>query len=290
MNKKVLLISDKTPQHWVGDAFQVRTMFSYGSPGLGSAISPFLLLDYGDPREVKPSPEQGGVGEHPHRGFETVTIAYQGEVDHRDSAGHSGRIGPGDVQWMTAASGVVHEEKLSPDFMKRGGTIEMAQLWVNLPAKYKMSAPKYQSISRDQIPTVALPNDAGSLRVIAGDYTNTQGPAQTFTPLNVWDVKLNANSKLDLPLPDNRTSLLAILRGSITVNDASKASGGQVVLLAAEGDGAMIQAESDAVFLVLNGEHIPEQIAGYGPFVMNTREEIHQAIEDYQNGLMGHVE
>lgn len=288
--KTILTIHERPEEHWVGDAFKVRSLFSYMSRSLGQAISPFLLLDYGAPREVLPKAISSGVGEHPHRGFETVTIAYQGEVDHRDSGGHAGRIGPGDVQWMTAASGVVHEEMLAPEFEKRGGTIEMAQLWVNLPAKLKMSKPKYQSILKDQIGRVELPDGAGYMRVIAGVYDGVSGPAQTYTPLNVLDVHLNAGHKTELKLHPDWTTLLAILRGTVTIGDNSDLGNGQVVLLSTEGDSIVVEAETDVTLLVLSGEPIEEPIVGYGPFVMNTREEIMQAMVDYQDGKMGHVQ
>jgi hypothetical protein len=287
--KKVLLVHEKPAKHWVGDAFEVRSMFSYTSRSMGNAISPFLLLDYGEPNTFAPREEERGVGEHPHRGFETVTIAYQGEVEHRDSGGHSGKIGPGDVQWMTAASGVVHEEKLSSTFQKNGGTIEMAQLWVNLPAKFKMSKPRYQAITKDQIQTVQLPNGAGTVRVIAGEFGGAKGPAQTYTPLNVLDTHLNAGANLTLDVPEGRNVILAVLRGALKINGTSIAIGGQAVLLDRDGDSVSLEATEDTTMLILNGEAIPEPVVGYGPFVMNTREEIMQAINDYQDGKMGHL-
>src|SRR6266850_811493 len=191
--KKLRCIQRSADRHWVGDGFPVRTLFSY--PNLGPVLSPFLLLDYAGPREFTPTDERRGVGEHPHRGFETVTIVYAGEVEHRDSSGGGGRIGPGDVQWMTAASGLVHEEFHGHDFARRGGMFEMVQLWVNLPAKDKMAPPRYQGILNGQIPTVALPNGQGTVRVIAGAFAGTTGPAKTFTPIHVWDLRLSSDQR-----------------------------------------------------------------------------------------------
>jgi hypothetical protein len=218
--KKILTIYRKTSAHWVGDGFPVRTIFSYQD--LSTRISPFLLLDYAGPAEFLPTDESRGVGEHPHRGFETVTIVYQGELEHRDSAGNQGRISSGDVQWMTAASGVVHEEKHAHEFARRGGTLEMVQLWVNLPAKYKMSPPGYQTLLNNQIPVVNLPDGGGFVRVIAGEFEGIKGPAHTFTPINVWELRLEVGHRLELSLPDRYTTALFVLRGEVALNNASE--------------------------------------------------------------------
>ncbi len=287
--KKVLGIYSSPRQHWVGNGFPVRSLFSYDT--LGQHVSPFLLLDYAGPAEFKPasSPdEKRGVGTHPHRGFETVTIVYQGEVAHQDSTGSGGTIGPGDVQWMTAASGILHEEFHSPAFTQAGGTLEMVQLWVNLPAKDKMAAPRYQGIVDAQIPAVALPGGAGSVRVIAGDYAGHQGPAQTFTPVNVWDVRLGQGQQAELSLPAGHTAAVVVLHGTLLVN-GEVAREAQMVLLERDGQGLSLEANSDAVLLVLSGEPINEPIAGHGPFVMNTQAEIATAMADFSAGRFGQI-
>src|SRR5689334_14536413 len=278
--KRITAVHRSPERHWVGDGFPVRSLFSYHAQG--AAISPFLLLDHAGPAHFDPAERPRGVGEHPHRGFETVTIVYDGEVEHRDSAGNGGRIGPGDVQWMTAAAGLMHEEFHSHAFTRSGGTMEMAQLWVNLPAKDKMSPPHYQPIVAADIPNVALPEDAGRVRVIAGRYDGAQGPARTFTDINVWDVSLRAGHGATLRLPDGHTSLIALLRGALNVNATHDVEAPRIVEFERSGDEVRIEARADATFLVLTGEPIDEPIAGYGPFVMNTREEIMTAMRDLQ--------
>ncbi|MBN8829844.1 MAG: pirin family protein [Sphingomonadales bacterium] len=268
--------------HWVGDGFPVRSLFSYN--GLGQAISPFLLLDYAGPHMFEPTRARRGVGEHPHRGFETVTIVYDGEVEHRDSAGNGGIIGPGDVQWMTAAGGIIHEEYHSPAFAKAGGPFRMVQLWVNLPARDKMAPGAYQGILAADIPTVALPEGAGTARIIAGEYGGAKGPARTFTPINVWDVALKAGAEVTLRLPEGHTALLVVLTGSIAVSGGQGANEAEMLLLSREGDEVAIRSDAGATLLVLTGEPIDEPIVGYGPFVMNSREEIVRAIDDFNNG------
>jgi quercetin 2,3-dioxygenase len=285
--KKVVSIVRKPSVHWVGDGFPVRTVFSFDS--LGYRISPFLLLDYGGPVDFAPTDRPRGVDQHPHRGFETVTIVYQGELEHRDSAGNHGRIGPGDVQWMTAASGVVHEEKHSREFTRRGGTLEVAQLWVNLPSQFKMSPPAYQTILDRHIPSVELPEDAGTLRVIAGEFEGVKGPAQTFTPINLWDLRLKAYSRAELDLPRGFTAALFVLHGAVALPDAERAGETDLALLTREGERLHIDAREDATVLLLNGEPIDEPVAAYGPFVMNRKTEITQAIEDYHNGRLGRL-
>jgi redox-sensitive bicupin YhaK (pirin superfamily) len=284
--KRVVTVHASPAGHWVGDGFPVRSLFSYD--GLGAQLSPFLLLDYAGPADFPPAERPRGVGEHPHRGFETVTIVYQGEVAHRDSAGNGGHIGPGDVQWMTAAGGLMHEEFHSQRFTREGGTMEMAQLWVNLPAKDKMSAPHYQPIVADDIPNVELPDEAGRVRVIAGAFDGRRGPAKTFTPIDVYDVSLGAGKAATFALPDGHTAAIALLRGAITVN-GTRANAAAVVQLERAGSDVVIEATEDATFLVLSGAPIDEPIAGYGPFVMNTREEIMKAIRDLQEGRFGQL-
>jgi quercetin 2,3-dioxygenase len=273
--------------HWVGDGFPVRSLFSYAT--LGAELSPFLLLDYAGPREFPPTDKRLGVGEHPHRGFETVTIVYAGEVEHRDSSGASGHIGPGDVQWMTAASGVVHEEFHGRNFAQQGGMFEMVQLWVNLPAKAKMTAPRYQNIENRQIPTVTLPDGQGSLRVIAGDYDGVKGPAVTFSPIQVWDVHLHSQQPIKLAVPDGFSTTLVVLRGRIQLDDAINVGPAEVALFERNGHELLIHAADHVTALLLSGEPLHEPIFGSGPLVMNTAEEIAQAVKDYQSGKMGHL-
>ena len=278
------VIRDVQP-HWVGDGFPVRSLFSYHE---GDDFDPFLLLDYGGPYEFAPTEEKRGVGEHPHRGFETVTIVYQGELEHRDSSGSAGVIGPGDVQWMTAASGIVHEEFHSRRFAKEGGMLEMVQLWVNLPAEEKMTPPKYQGILDAEVPRVGLAGEAGTARIIAGDFQGTRGAANTFTPINVWDLQLIAEAECILEIPERHTSLLVVQLGTIEVGGESVGSG-ELVLLGREGTRVTLHSVAASRVLVLTGEPLGEPVVGQGPFVMNSRDEIRQAIHDYQSGRMGHL-
>lgn len=285
--RKILSVTPPPSGHWVGDGFPVRSLFSPDSHG--EAVSPFLLLDYGGPVNFEPTTQQRGVGTHPHRGFETVTIVYDGAVAHRDSTGSGGEIGPGDVQWMTAASGILHEEFHAPAFAKTGGRFEMAQLWVNLPAKDKMAAPGYQSILASDIPTIALPDNAGTVRVIAGAYAGHTGPARTFTPIDVWDVRLKAGKKARLALPEGHTLNLAVFAGPVTINGEVTADKAQFVTLSREGGDVLIEAEDDAKILLLSGAPIEEPVAAYGPFVMNTQAEIRQAFADFHAGRFGAI-
>jgi redox-sensitive bicupin YhaK (pirin superfamily) len=285
--KKILGLYSAPRQHWVGNGFPVRSMFSYANHG--KHLSPFLLLDYAGPAEFPASARPAGVGEHPHRGFETVTIVYKGEVAHRDSAGNGGVIGPGDVQWMTAGSGILHDEFHSEAFTRSGGVLEMVQLWVNLPAKDKMTEPGYQAILSQEIPTLALPDAAGTLRVIAGQYDGKKGPARTFTAMNVLDLRLNQGGISDLAIPEGWNAGLFVLHGSISVNGNTVANETQMVLLDRAGSSVAIEANSDAVVLLLSGEPIDEPVVGHGPFVMNTQEEIMQAMADFNSGKFGQM-
>ncbi len=280
--KKVLGVYSAPRPHWVGDGFPVRSMFSYQSHG--KQLSPFLLLDYAGPADFSPTRQARGVGQHPHRGFETVTIVYKGEVAHHDSTGQGGIIGPGDVQWMTAGAGILHEEFHSEAFSKSGGQLEMVQLWVNLPAAKKMTAPGYQAIRDSDIPAVALPDGAGTVRVIAGEFDGNRGPAHTHTPMHVWDLKLNAGSISQLELPEGWHSALIVLRGTVQVNGGVLARDAQMVLLDADGSEVSIEANNDAVVVLISGEPIDEPIVGHGPFVMNTEEQIAEAINDFNAG------
>jgi len=286
-SKKLQSIQRNNEIHWVGNGFPVRTLFSYSS--LGSTISPFLLFDYAGPKEFPPTEERLGVGEHPHRGFETVTIIYRGEVEHRDSSGGGGKIGPGDVQWMTAASGLVHDEFHSQNFAQHGGTFEVVQLWVNLPARDKMSRPRYQDILNNQIPFKNLPDKQGSIRVIAGKYDELIGPAMTFTPIHLWDLQLNNKKPFNLIVPDGYSTLLAVLKGSVQINSSNTIRESEIGVFDRTGDYISIESSRNATALLLSGEPINEPIVGSGPFVMNTQTEISQAIADYKNGKMGHI-
>lgn len=282
------VVEIKTPPsgHWVGDGFPVRTIFSYDN---ARAFSPFLLMDYAGPLNFPPAQKRRGVGEHPHRGFETVTIVYSGEVEHRDSSGGGGKIGPGDVQWMTAGSGLVHEEMHSAAYTKSGGPFEAIQLWVNLPARLKMTKPKYQGIVAEQIPQMDLPGGAGTLRVISGQFGDAKGPAETHTPMNLWDVRLNGGHGVTLSLPSGHTASVFVLKGHISVNGESEGRAAELIVLDRKGEGVRIDADADTHLVILSGEPIDEPVFGYGPFVMNTESEIRQAMTDYQSGRMGRL-
>lgn len=282
MSKTILGRYGNDRGHWVGDGFPVRSLFSYNS--LGQHISPFLLLDYAGPHYFEPTSARRGVGQHPHRGFETVTIVYDGQVEHRDSGGNGGIIGPGDVQWMTAAGGIVHEEYHAPDFARTGGPFRMVQLWVNLPAKDKMTPADYQGIVSADIPVVDFPEGAGKGRIIAGELFGSKGPARTFTPINVWDLRLNRDADLKLDLPEGHTAMLVVLNGHLTLEYGQEVGEAEMVLLTREGDAVSFHVDEDTTLLVLTGEPIDEPIFGHGPFVMNTEAEIREAINDFNSG------
>jgi redox-sensitive bicupin YhaK (pirin superfamily) len=271
--------------HWVGDGFPVRTMFGYDN---ATAFSPYLLMDYAGPRNFPAAAQRRGVGEHPHRGFETVTLVYSGEVQHRDSSGGGGMIGAGDVQWMTAGSGVVHEEMHSEEFTKSGGVFEAVQLWVNLPARQKMTKPGYQTILKSDIPVVTLPDGAGFVRVIAGAFGTVKGPANTFTPVILWDGQLKAGKGALLQVPEGHNASLFVRRGTLVVN-GKPVRASELAVLERGGEAFRVDAEDDVEFVLLGGEPIDEPVFGYGPFVMNNETEIRQAISDYQAGRMGHL-
>lgn len=285
--KKISGLYSAPRPHWVGDGFPVRSLFSYNTHG--RQLSPFLLLDHAGPAEFSPTDGRRGVGQHPHRGFETVTIVYDGEVAHRDSTGAGGEIGPGDVQWMTAASGILHEEFHSEAFSRRGGTLEMVQLWVNLPAADKMAAPGYQNITNADIPVVPLAEGAGKVRVIAGQFGGQRGPARTHTPMDVWDLRLVRDARTTLDFAEGHTVAMVVLHGTVLFNGQQVAREGQLVLFDRTAGQVELEANADATVLVLAGEPIDEPIAGYGPFVMNTQEEIRQAMEDFNSGRFGQI-
>lgn len=277
-------------RHWVGDGFWVQPLFSHMGEDRGT--DPFLMLDYAAPYQFAPNEARSprGVGQHPHKGFETVTIAYQGEVAHRDSSGGGGVIREGDVQWMTAGSGVIHEEFHSEDFSRRGGMFEMVQLWVNLPAKDKNTPPRYQHLAKEAIPVVQLADEAGYVRVIAGQHEGVQGAATTFTEMNVWDVVIDAGNEAVLTVPDNHSLSMVVLRGQAQFNGQEQAGAGQLVGFVAEGGAVKVAAgEEEVKILLLSGVPIAEPVVGYGPFVMNTEDEIRQAIHDFNHGRFGRI-
>lgn len=286
--KEVVGIFSAPSPHWVGDGFPVRTLFTYRN--MARHVSPFLLLDHAGPSQFLPAQQPRGVGKHPHRGFETVTIVYEGELQHRDSTGSGGLIGPGDVQWMTAGAGILHEEFHSESFTKAGGTLDMVQLWVNLPKRDKMTAPAYQTILNADIPVVTLPNRAGKLRLIAGAFGDSSGPARTFTQMDVWDIRLLAGKNVTLPLQPGRGAAIVMLRGTALLGGNDIVREGQWGLAAPAGSDLTIEANVDSTVLVLSGEPIDEPIVGQGPFVMNTQDEIAQAFHDLQSGRFGHIE
>ncbi|OOF83784.1 quercetin 2,3-dioxygenase [Rodentibacter ratti] len=291
--KKVANVFTAPEKHWVGNGFHVASMFSYNDKDKN--LDPFLLMDYNPPKFFQGGRRDNsefdlrGVEEHPHRGFETVTIAYQGEVSHRDSHGGGGTIGTGDVQWMTAGSGVMHEEMHSEKFAKEGGLFEMVQLWVNLPAKDKMTTPKYQAIKSADIPVVKLPNDAGQVRVIAGELLGTTGSASTFSPINMWDTTMNANATHTFSVPESHNVVILVLEGTLQVGGEAVARRGELVTFERGGADVLIESNNEAKLLILTGEPLNEPIVGYGPFVMNTREQIVEAFNDVQTGKFGRL-
>jgi redox-sensitive bicupin YhaK (pirin superfamily) len=285
--KNVSFIRRGGTRHWVGDGFPAQTIFLYTDTG--AELSPFLLLDYVGPTVFAPTEQRRGVGPHPHRGFETVTLVYSGEVEHRDSTGGGGTIGPGDVQWMTAASGIVHEEFHSRAFAEKGGAFEMIQLWVNLPAKDKMAPPAYQTLTRAAIPKVELPGGAGTVRVVAGDFDGHEGPARTFTPIDLWDIRLGAGSRADLRVPSGHTTALLVVGGQLRLETGAVLDAADLAVLDRSGDMVSVEALADAKLLLLAGEPIDEPIVGEGPFVMNTESQIGEAFADYRAGRLGRL-
>lgn len=284
MLKKLERIIPPPPPHMVGDGFRVHNFFPSSGIQNKQRMSPFFMLDYASPYNFPPSEKQRGVDVHPHRGFETVTIAYQGKVAHHDSAGNHGVIGEGDVQWMTAASGVLHKEYHEKDFSKKGGTFQMVQLWVNLPAQYKMSAPQYQEIKKEMMGRLTF--EGGLLEVIAGNYKDIKGPASTFSPLHVFNLHLESQAEFILELPENFNTGLLAIKGSVTIQDQSVPSD-HFALFQNAGSTISIKASTSATLLVLSGQPLDESIVAYGPFLMNSWEEIEQAVEDFNNGKFG---
>lgn len=285
--KKVAAVLNPPAPHMVGDGFRVHNFFP---SGYRLNMSPFFMLDYNAKIEFSARNEPRGVGVHPHRGFETVTIAYHGAVAHHDSAGNSGIIYPGDVQWMTAASGILHKEYHEENFSKKGGPFQMVQLWVNLPAKFKMTTPKYQGVSQSDMEKLVLPNDQGVVEVIAGNYQGTKGSVTTFSPIEMYNARLNKGAQTTFSFPANYNTGFVVIEGSIKVNGTEQATTNQFVYFENEGEEIALEALENSIVLILSGEPINEPISAYGPFLMNKPEEIQQAIADYNEGKFGYLE
>ena len=284
VSKKIKLTYTASQKHWVGDGFHVYGLLR-PSEELNKFITPFVMLDYASPKEFSPTNQPRGVGEHPHRGIETVTFAYQGEVEHRDSSGGGGIIKPCDVQWMTAGKGVVHDEFHSKDFSKKGGVFEMVQLWINLPKKFKMINPKYQAISSGDIPTISL-GSRTKLRVIAGKFEEAKGPSSTFTEVNLYDIISNENKNISLKFNNYSNTIILIMRGQLEIENKIFKNE-DILIFEREGRTIDFKISHNFKGLILNGEPINERIVSHGPFVMNTKEEIYQAYSDYQSGKLG---
>ncbi len=289
IERQIAGIYDGAPIHWVGDGFRVSNYFPSGND-FGQRVSPFILMDYAPPHRFPPTEShQRGVGPHPHRGFETVTLAFEGSVAHHDSSGSAGVIGPGDVQWMTAASGVLHKEYHEREFARAGGTFHMMQLWINLPKAHKMAPPRYQALAAQQIGQVELPNDGGHVRVIAGEYDGVKGPAKTFTPVSMFDIHLNPAGQATFSFPARENTLLLVMQGAVEINGQT-AKALDLILFENDGEEVMVRARrKDARSLLLSGAPIDEPVVQYGPFVMNTEQEIRQAIEDFNHGAFGEL-
>jgi len=285
--KKVERIVAPPPRHWVGDGFNVHGFFPHG-PLTGERMSPFFLLDYNALTNFPPREEPFGVGPHPHRGFETVTIAYKGKVAHHDSRGNGGVIGEGDVQWMTAGSGLLHKEYHEQEYNRIGGPFQMVQLWVNLPAKDKMTEPKYQAITNAEMGRVALPL-GGEIEIIAGELDGVNGPATTFSPVHLWNLKMKNGEKVELSHPEGYTTALLAIEGSAQLNGSIELPTNNLALFERTGESFTVEAINDGTFLLMSGEPLGEPIAQYGPFLMNTQIEIAEAIEDYRAGKFGHL-
>lgn len=287
--KTVELVASPREPHFVGDGFRVHNFIPSGFRLDMKRMDPFILLDYSSTYHFPPSEAPRGVGVHPHRGFETVTLAYKGSVAHHDSSGSGGVIAEGDIQWMTAASGVLHKEYHEKEWSKKGGDFQMVQLWINLPKAHKMSAPKYQAIKHAEINRHVLKNNAGAIEVIAGSYQQTKGVASTFTPINMFHAKLNKGGKAQFNFPSHYTTTLLVVEGNITINDSEKVPTDHLALMANEGEEFTIKATDDAVVLLLSGEPLNEPIVAHGPFVMNTKQELAQAFNDFNNGKFGYL-
>ncbi len=289
-NRSIEKILPPPPVHWVGDGFRVHNFIPRVNPLSMERMSPFILLDYNSKHHFPPSDIPRGVGVHPHRGFETVSIAYKGKVAHHDSFGNSGVIGEGDVQWMTASSGLLHKEYHEKEFSKKGGDFHMVQLWVNLPAKDKMSPPKYQPVTNEEMGKYMLPDDGGVIEVISGQYEDVKGPAFTFSPVILMNAKLNMGGKASFSFPSDYNTGALMIAGEVRINGSELAKSDQFVLFRNDGEKFVFEATENSIILVMSGAPIKEPIAAHGPFVMNTREEIMQAYEDINSGKFGYLE
>jgi redox-sensitive bicupin YhaK (pirin superfamily) len=288
MNRNIEKVFRGTPEHWVGDGFHVSNYFP-SATDVEKRMSPFFLLDYQKPEEFAPTTRKRGVGTHPHRGFETVTIAYQGSVAHRDSAGNGGVIHPGEVQWMTAGGGILHNEYQEASFAKAGGIMHMIQIWVNLPRRDKLTAPKYQGLTTQAISEKAVDGGKGLVRVISGGFEDVKGAASTFTPAHMLDLRLKPGAKVRLPTPMDYNTALLVLQGKVRANGAKAATAGEFILFKNDGDEINVEAVDDSIALFLSGAPIDEPLVHYGPFVMNSVDEINEAIEDFNAGKFGHL-
>lgn len=286
MKRTIERIFKGAPEHWVGNGFKVNNYFP-SQTDFNKRMSPFFLLDYHKPYHYSPTQERRGVGTHPHRGFETVTIAYQGAVAHHDSAGNGGIIHPGEVQWMTAGGGVLHNEYHEENFAKNGGIMHMIQIWVNLPKKFKMTPPNYQALTNKIIPETSLADQMGKVRVISGAYEETKGAAATFTPVHMLDLRLNAGAHVRLPSPKDFNTALLVLQGQVKANESKSATEGDILLFKNDGDEVQVNSLTDAIVLFLSGAPIEEPLVHYGPFVMNSVDEINEAIDDFNAGKFG---
>lgn len=287
--RKSELVMKSPEPHWVGDGFRVHNFIPGGYRLSMERMNPFILLDYHSKYYYAPTDEPRGVGVHPHRGFETVTIAYKGRVAHHDSSGGGGVIGEGDVQWMTAASGVLHKEYHEKTWSKLGGDFHLVQLWVNLPAKDKMSKPKYQSISNEMMGKAVLEDNAGTVEVIAGSYQGIKGPASTFSPIHLYNARLNKGGKASFEFPADFNTALLVVEGSISINEGEKVEADHFVLFENEGDTFTVKALENSIVLLMSARPLNEPIAAHGPFVMNSMEEIRQAYTDYHSGQFGYL-
>jgi len=290
MNRTVEKIYPAPSFHWVGNGFRVHNFFPSNTDIGMYRMSPYFLMDYASKHNFPPGNEPRGVDVHPHRGIETVTIAYHGKVAHHDSAGNSGIIGKGDIQWMTAGAGILHKEYHEKEFNSKGGIFQMVQIWTNLPKKDKMTTPKYQELTYKDGNKYELPDNGGTMHIIAGEYMGIKGKAETFVPTVLFDAKLNKGAELKLDFPQHHNTGFLVVEGDVTVNGKDKVEWDHFVLMANDGSDFVIKAETDAKVLILSGEPINEVIVPYGPFVMNTKEEIQQAYEDFRSGKFGHLD
>jgi redox-sensitive bicupin YhaK (pirin superfamily) len=289
MKRTIERVFRGAPEHWVGDGFHVSNYFP-SATDFEKRMSPFFLLDYQKPERYTPTVRRRGVGTHPHRGFETVTIAYQGTIAHRDSTGNGGVIRPGEVQWMTAGGGILHNEYHEESFGREGGILHMIQIWVNLPRKNKLAAPAYQALTDETIREAPTPDGKGRVRVIAGAYGDVKGAARTFTPVHMLDVRLQPGASARFPTPRDYNTALLVLEGQVTANGSRPVSAGEFILFKDDGDEVAVEATGESIVLFLSGAPIDEPLVHYGPFVMNSVDEINQAIVDFNSGRFGHLE